>query len=136
MSAGLAGPAADQRAQRAQSHRARRDGGARWWRASAVDGRTPPVVAPSAGRSVHPHFLVGVEVVGVVSAKLNASAALASSGSLPENVNYAVKSSYLLSFLESIPDVSAKLKEPDTKEKKFEEVVKAAEQAAVLVLVY
>ena len=39
-------------------------------------------------------------VVGVVSAKLNAAAALASSGSLPENVNYAVKSSYLLSFLE------------------------------------
>ena len=65
-----------------------------------------------------------------------ARAALASSGALPENVNYAVKSSYLLSFLESVPEVSAKLKEPNTKEKKFEEVVKEAEQAAVLVLVY
>ena len=75
-------------------------------------------------------------VVGVVSAKLSARAALAASGSLPENVNYAVKSSYLLSFLESVPEVSAKLKEPETKERKFEEVVKAAEQAAVLVLVY
>jgi hypothetical protein len=75
-------------------------------------------------------------VVGVVSAKLNARAALAASGSLPENVNYAVKSSYLLSFLESVPEVSAKLKEPNTKEQKFEDVVKAAEQAAVLVLVY
>ena len=57
-------------------------------------------------------------------------------GALPENVNYAVKSSYLLSFLESVPEVSAKLKEPETKERKFEEVVKSAEQAAVLVLVY
>ena len=75
-------------------------------------------------------------VVGVVSAKLSARAALASSGALPENVNYAVKSSYLLSFLESVPEVSAKLKEPNSKEKKFEEVVKEAEQAAVLVLVY
>lgn len=75
-------------------------------------------------------------VVGVVSAKLNASTALATSGSLPENVNYAVKSSYLLSFLESVPEVSAKLKEPAIKEKKFEDVVKEAEQAAVLVLVY
>ena len=75
-------------------------------------------------------------VVGVVSAKLSARAALASSGALPENVNYAVKSSYLLSFLESVPEVSEKLKEPETKERKFEEVVKAAEQAAVLVLVY
>ena len=65
-------------------------------------------------------------VVGVMSAKLNASAALAASGSLPENVNYAVKSSFLLGFLESVPEVSAKLKEPETKERKFEEVVKSA----------
>ena len=75
-------------------------------------------------------------VVGVVSAKLNARAALAASGALPENVNYAVKSSFLLGFLESVPEVAAKLKEPNTKDRKFEDVVKAAEQAAVLVLVY
>ncbi len=75
-------------------------------------------------------------VVGVVSAKLSARAALAASGALPENVNYAVKSSFLLSFLESVPEVSAKLKEARTAERKFEDVVKDAEQAAVLVLVY
>ncbi len=75
-------------------------------------------------------------VVGVVSAKLNTATALAATGALPENVNYAVKSSFLLSFLESVPEVSAKLKEPNTKEQKFEDVVKTAEQAAVLVLVY
>jgi hypothetical protein len=75
-------------------------------------------------------------VVGVVSARLSARAALAASGSLPENVNYAVKCSHLLSFLESVPEVAAKLKEANTKEMKFEEVVKTAEQAAVLVLVY
>ena len=34
------------------------------------------------------------------------------------------------------PEVSAKLKEPETKERKFEDVVKSAEHAAVLVLVY
>jgi TPR repeat protein len=66
-------------------------------------------------------------VVGVVSAKLSARAALAASGALPENVNYAVKSSFLLGFLESMPEVSAKLKEPNTKERKFEDVVKSAE---------
>jgi len=75
-------------------------------------------------------------VVGVVSAKLDASAALAASGALPENVNYAVKSSFLLSFLESVPAVSAKLKEPVTADRKFEDVVKSAQDAAVLVLVY
>ena len=75
-------------------------------------------------------------VVGVVAAKLSARAALASSGALPENVNYAVKSSYLLGFLESVPEVSAKLKAPESKERKFEEVVKSVEQTAVLMLMY
>ena len=75
-------------------------------------------------------------MVGIVSAKLNASAALAASGSLPENVNYAVKSSFLLGFLESVPDVANKLKEPNTKAEKFEDVVKDAQAAAVLILVY
>jgi TPR repeat protein len=75
-------------------------------------------------------------VIGIVSAKLSARAALAASGSLPENVNYAVKSSLLLSFLESVPAVSAKLKAPVTADRKFEDVVKSAQAAAVLVLVY
>jgi S1-C subfamily serine protease len=75
-------------------------------------------------------------VIGIVSAKLDASVALAASGALPENVNYAVKSSLLLSFLESVPDVSAKLKVPNTADESFGDVVKSAQDAAVLVLVY
>ena len=47
-----------------------------------------------------------------------------------------MKSSYLLSFLEVFADGQLKLKEVQTKDRKFEEVVKDAEQAAVLVLVY
>ena len=70
------------------------------------------------------------------SAQLSARAALAASGALPENVNYAVKISFLLSFLESVPEVSTKLNEPSTQPRQFEDVVKSAEQAAVLVLVY
>ena len=77
-----------------------------------------------------------VNWVVIVSAKLNAAAALVASGALPENVNYAVKSSLLLSFLESVPAVSAKLKAPNTADRKFEDVVKSAQDAAVLVLVY
>ena len=42
----------------------------------------------------------------------------------------------LFGFLESVPEVAAKLKEPNTTDRKFEDVVKDAEQAAVLVLVY
>ena len=47
-----------------------------------------------------------------------------------------MKSSLLLSFLESVPDVAAKLKEPKTKDESVEAVVKSAQAAAVLVLVY
>jgi S1-C subfamily serine protease len=74
-------------------------------------------------------------VVGIVAAKLDASAALAATGALPENVYYAVKSSLLLSFLESVPDMASKLKEPNTEDEVFEDVVKSAQDAAVLVLV-
>ena len=75
-------------------------------------------------------------VIGVVVAKLSQKAALAASGSLAENVNYAIKSSYLLSFLESVPEVAAKLKEPNTAQRDFESTIKDVERAAVLVLIY
>jgi S1-C subfamily serine protease len=67
-------------------------------------------------------------VIGIVSAKLDAAVELAASGTLPENVNYAVKSSLLLSFLESVPAVSAKLKAPNTADEKFSDVVKSAQK--------
>jgi len=46
------------------------------------------------------------------------------------------RSNAALPFLESVPEVPAKLKEPETKERKIEEVVKSVEQVAMLVLVY
>ena len=76
-------------------------------------------------------------VVGLVTAKLSARAALATSGALPKNVNYAVKSTYLLGLLESLPDVDSQLREPHAgKVRKWEDVVKEAEEATVMVLVY
>ena len=92
---------------------------------------------PYRGRPLQPPQ--GVErgnVVGIVTAKLSAAAALEASGALPENVNYAAKGSFLLGFLESVPDLSAKLKEPNPKDEKLEAAVKSSQQAAVLVLVY
>jgi hypothetical protein len=50
-------------------------------------------------------------------------------------VNYAVKSGYLLDFLNSVPDLAGKLKLPDAGPREFEDVVKSAEKATVLVLV-
>jgi TPR repeat protein len=75
-------------------------------------------------------------VLGVVVAKLSQSAALAASGSLPENVNYAVKSGFLLSFLESVPELAARLPEPGNREEPFEDMIATVQKSAVLVLVY
>ncbi len=76
-------------------------------------------------------------VIGVVSLKLKATAAVLASGSLPENVNYAMKSSYLLAFLESAaPRIYARLKVPNKNDRKFEDVVESTKQATVQVLVY
>jgi TPR repeat protein len=74
-------------------------------------------------------------VVGVVTGKLNPLAAVVSSGALPENVNYAVKSSFLLSFLEAVPELVAKLPEPSKTGLKFEDAIARAEEATALVLV-
>ncbi|MGA9779819.1 MAG: trypsin-like serine protease [Limisphaerales bacterium] len=64
-------------------------------------------------------------VIGIVSAKLDAGAALAAS---PDTSG--------LSFLESAPGVEAKLKAPNTADEKLEGVVKSAQAAAALVLDY
>ncbi len=76
-------------------------------------------------------------VVGFVEAQLADIVTLKTTGSLPQNVNYAMKSSALSLLLESVPEVLAKLKELNpSKERKFEDVEKEAEGAVALVLVY
>jgi hypothetical protein len=43
---------------------------------------------------------------------------------------------FLLGFLESVPEVASKLKDPNTSDMQSAEVVEKAKAAAVLVLVY
>ena len=70
-------------------------------------------------------------------AQIAASAALRTAGALPENVNYALKSSYGLLLLESVPDAAAKLREtPTGKARLWSEVVQDTEAAVALVLAY
>src|SRR5262249_52600196 len=77
---------------------------------------------------------VSGNVIGIITARLSELAALKSSGALPQNVNYALKSSYALALLESLPNLNGKLKKPSfTKDRQFPEVVRDAEKATVLV---
>jgi S1-C subfamily serine protease len=76
-------------------------------------------------------------VVGVVGARPTESAAAKGPGGGRTDVNYAVKSALLSVLLDSLPDTSAKLKEPyPAKERRREEVVRESESATGLVLTY
>lgn len=75
-------------------------------------------------------------VVGIVAMRMDDAKAYKVTGTLPQNVNYAVKSSLLLSLVESVPGLQAKLKPPHAaKDRKSEDVVKEAQAATALVLV-
>ena len=75
-------------------------------------------------------------VVGIVSQGIDKKQALDCNGNVLENVNYAVKSQYLLRLLESVPEVASKLKPPGTEEKKSEDIATSAEKASVMILIY
>ena len=70
----------------------------------------------------------------MIMAKLSLEAALATSGSVPENVNYALKSSLLLAFLESVPSLVGRLKPPPTTLKTMQQVAAELEEATALIL--
>lgn len=75
-------------------------------------------------------------VVGVVAARLSEEAALSTSGTRAENVNYAVKSTHVLGLLDALPLTTSALRAPGTTPLKFEDAVRAAEESTVLILVY
>lgn len=78
----------------------------------------------------------GGNVVGIVSQGIDLKKAFESDGVLPQNVNYAIKSIYLSRLLESVPEVSNKLKPPSSQKKTTEKIANEAEQSSVLILVY
>lgn len=75
-------------------------------------------------------------VVGVVCARMDDLTAIKTSGAFPQNINYAVKSSYLLALAESLPEVSKGLLQPNSSAVDSSTVVQSTEKATVMVLVY
>ncbi len=69
----------------------------------ANDPRTYQISVPlQGGNSGGPLVNMHGEVLGVVASKLSASKVLKWTGDLPQNVNYAIKSKYVLSLLSSV----------------------------------
>jgi TPR repeat protein len=88
------------------------------------------------GNSGGPLFDEEGNVIGIVVAKLDAAITAKVTGALPEDVNYAVKSSYALVLLQPsqqhlLPD----FKPPNTPDK-IEDVVGRVQNSVVLILVY
>ena len=94
-------------------------------------------VAVQPGNSGGPLMDLLGNVVGIVTMRLDDAKTFEISGALPQNVNYAVKSSFIMAFLDSVPELTGKLKPPSAeKARKFEDVVKEVQSATALVLVY
>lgn len=74
-------------------------------------------------------------VIGIVAAKLSATAMLKQTGDLPQNVNYALKSNYLLEALSSVSGLEAKLAPlPQKKPRDTAELASMVEKSIALVL--
>ncbi|MCE0483111.1 MAG: tetratricopeptide repeat-containing serine protease family protein [Methylacidiphilales bacterium] len=73
-------------------------------------------------------------LIGMVEATLNPLAMAKVEGEVPQNVNYAVKSSYILPLLDDVQNLPPSL--GSTNGAKFEDVVGKVQKSVVLILVY
>ncbi len=89
------------------------------------------------GNSGGPLVALSGNVVGVVTMRLGDWRALRITGALPQNVNYAVKSSLIRHFVDAVPEAARKLKAPaQNAARKFDEIVKDTNEAVAIVLSY
>ncbi|MCE5339651.1 MAG: tetratricopeptide repeat-containing serine protease family protein [Planctomycetaceae bacterium] len=72
------------------------------------------------------------EVIGMVVARLNDISALLATGSVPQNVNYALKSTFILNFLNSTPQLAQKLTS-NSSEKNRASAIDNAKKSVVLI---
>ena len=75
------------------------------------------------------------QVVGVIVARINDFAVLRSSGSIPQNINYAIKASVLRDFLKSAEDKSHVLKFSSSSANR-DAIIKQSQSGIVMVLGY
>ncbi len=74
-------------------------------------------------------------VIGIIVAILNAETAFKVSGSLPQNVNYALKSTCAQALIDTVPTAIDGLMKPHGR-KSFDDVVERVKKSVVMVLSY
>jgi S1-C subfamily serine protease len=76
-------------------------------------------------------------ILGVVVARINDAYVAKTTGTIAQNVNYAVKKSYTMAFVDNQPDASKQVQTAsDPKKLPFEDAVERIRKATVLVMVY
>jgi S1-C subfamily serine protease/DNA-directed RNA polymerase subunit RPC12/RpoP/uncharacterized membrane-anchored protein YhcB (DUF1043 family) len=93
-------------------------------------------VAVQPGNSGGPLADINGDIVGVVVARLNDLKIMALAGSIPQNVNYAVKGTTLVRFLNENKALAPSVKFGSSSQRTQEEAIQAVERASGLVLVY
>jgi S1-C subfamily serine protease len=86
------------------------------------------------GNSGGPLFDNKGNLVGVVAAKLNSLTALALTGEIPQNVNYAIKTDYLRPLLKTIEEI--KIESPKEKEIDLLSLIDELKKSVVMIRTY
>ena len=74
-------------------------------------------------------------VIGIIVAMLNAATAFKFSGSLPQNVNYAIKSLYAQALVDTVPEAANNLPNP-AKNESFDRMVNRVVKGVVMIVSY
>jgi hypothetical protein len=73
-------------------------------------------------------------VIGITTATIDAINRLKDGGYLPQNVNYALKASYLKGVFDQVSDSKLGIAQADSKERKFDEIQRATQASVALII--